>query len=254
MTIAQNFSATPLRRITLVTGASSGIGRAVALALARAGAFVVATGRSRERLAKLADELAGQGEALPLDVSEPDDIARFMRSVGERHGRIDALVVNAGVSPNIEIDALTVAEYQSLMDVNVRGAVFTFTHALPFLSEGASVVFVGSVAARKGQPGDAVYAGSKGFVRAFARSLGTSPDLMKRRIRVNVVSPGPIETPLTEEATRTPEAKVYVENLIPMRRWGQDAEVAQAVLFLLSEASSFTTGADLTVDGGMSHV
>jgi len=144
--------------------------------------------------------------------------------------------------------------YDGLMDVNVRGAVFTFVNALPFLADGASVVFVGSVAGRKGQPGDALYAGSKGFIRAFARNVGTSPKLMARRMRVNVVSPGPVETPLTVAATNNLEIRSYVEGLIPMRRWGRAEEIAEAIFFLASPASSFTTGADLTVDGGMSHV
>jgi NAD(P)-dependent dehydrogenase (short-subunit alcohol dehydrogenase family) len=115
-------------------------------------------------------------------------------------------------------------------------------------------VFVGSGAGRKGQPGDPLYAGSKGFIRAFARNAGTSSDLMARRIRVNVVSPGPIETSLTEAATSNAGIRAYVEGLIPMRRWGRAQEVAEAILFLASPVSSFTTGADLTVDGGMAHV
>lgn len=113
---------------------------------------------------------------------------------------------------------------------------------------------MGSVAGRKGQPGDPLYAGSKGFIRAFARNAGTSPDLMTRRIRVNVVSPGPTETALTEGATADPGVRAYVEGLIPMRRWGQPEEVAEATLYLASPASAFTTGADLTVDGGMAYV
>lgn len=115
------------------------------------------------------------------------------------------------------------------------------------------MVFVGSVAGRKGQPGDALYAGSKGFIRAFVRSAGTDPKLLARRIRVNVVSPGPIDTPLSRDAVANPDARAYVENIVPMHRWGRAEEVARAIAFFASDASSFTTGAELTVDGGFAH-
>ena len=238
-------------KIALVTGGTSGIGLATAALLAREGAHVVAVGRT---LDAAATTLGDRGEVVRADVTNPAEVARVMADVRRCHGRLDILVVSAGVSNAPEIGALEPARYDALMDVNCRGATFAFVHALPLLADGAAVVFVGSVAAGKGQPGDALYAGSKGFIRAFARSAGTDPALLGRRIRVNVVTPGPIATPLTREATSQPEVSAYVEQqLVPMHRWGRAEEVAQAILFLSSDASSFTTGAEITVDGGMAH-
>lgn len=238
-------------KIALVTGGTSGIGLATAKALVGEQATVVISGREAERARAVAEGFGA--EAFAADMADTDAIAKLMTHFGARHGRIDVLVINAGVSNAPDIADLDPARYAALMDVNCRGAVFTFVHALPLLAEGAAVVFVGSVAGRKGQPGDALYAGSKGFIRAFARSLGTDPEIMARGIRVNVVSPGPIATPLTAEATGDPEADAYVKGLIPMRRWGRAEEVADAILFLASLQSSFITGADITADGGMAH-
>lgn len=238
-------------KIVLVTGGTSGIGLATARQCAAEGATVIVSGRDGERLRQVRQELGA--DAVAADVARLEDIAALAEHVRTRHGRIDILVVNAGVSNAPPIGELDPAAYAALMDVNCRGAVFTFVQALPLLSEGAAVVFIGSVAGRKGQPGDALYAGSKGFIRAYARSLGTDPALLARGIRVNVVAPGPVDTPLTAEAVANPEADAYVKQLVPMRRWGRPEEVAQAIVFLASNAASFITGAELTADGGMAH-
>lgn len=240
-------------KIALVTGGTSGIGLTAAQRFAIEGATVILTGRDGERLHEAKASVGEGSEAIAADLAAVADITRLMTGIRERHGRLDVLVVNAGVSRAPPIQDLDSDSYAALMDVNCRGAALTFARALPLLSQGAAVVFVGSVAGRKGQPGDALYAGSKGFIRALARNLGTDPALLARGIRVNVVSPGPIATPLTHEAVSNPEISAYVERLVPMGRWGQVAEVADAILFLSSEASRFTTGAEITVDGGMAH-
>jgi NAD(P)-dependent dehydrogenase (short-subunit alcohol dehydrogenase family) len=169
--------------------------------------------------------LGERGESHGCDIADPSDIARLMSAIKASRGHIDILVISAGVSNAPDIGDLTTAAYARLMDVNCRGAVFTFVEALPLLVDGGSVVFVGSVAGLKGQPGDALYAGSKGFIRALALNAGTDPSLMARNIRVNVVSPGPTETPLTQAATADDDIRAYVEGLIPMaagaarRKW-----------------------------------
>ncbi len=241
-------------KIALVTGGTSGIGLATARCFIAQGATAIVTGREGERLRDAGLDLGEQASTIAADMADPRDIDRLMKIVGEKHGRLDVLVVNAGISNAPPLRDLDPPAYAALMDVNCRGATFTFVHALPLLSRGAAVVFVGSVGGRKGQPGDALYAGSKGFIRAFARSLGTDPEILSRGIRINVVAPGPIDTPLTAPVTSNPQADEYVrQQLVPMKRWGHAEEVANAILFLSSQASSFTTGAEITVDGGMAH-
>lgn len=211
------------------------------------------TGRSGKRLAHARKDLGGRGDAVAADSAKPDDISGLMEHIRAHHGRLDLLVVNAGVSNAPPLADLDPESYAALMDVNCRGAALTFVRALPLLADRASVVFVGSIAARKGQPADALYAGSKGFISAFARALGSDPSLLARGIRVNTVSPGPIATPLTAAATDDPEADAYVKGLVPMRRWGRPEEVADAIFFLASDQSTFVTGVDLAIDGGMAH-
>jgi NADP-dependent 3-hydroxy acid dehydrogenase YdfG len=160
-------------KIALITGASSGIGRATARRLGAAGAHVLATGRDRTRLDTLVQELGNRAEALTADLAKTDEIARMMQEIARRYQHIDILVINAGVANAPSIDELDLHAYDGLMDVNVKGAVFTFVQAIPLLAESASVVFVGSVAGSKGQPGDPLYAGGKGFIRTFARNVGT---------------------------------------------------------------------------------
>jgi NAD(P)-dependent dehydrogenase (short-subunit alcohol dehydrogenase family) len=240
-------------KIAVVTGGTSGIGLATVRALRDAGAWVAAVGRGGPGLARAAVELGDRGEAMAADVSDPESLKGLMDRVKARRGGIDVLVVNAGVSDAPAIAELDVAAYDRLMDVNAKGAAFALVHALPLLADGAAVVFVGSVAAGKGTPGDALYAASKGFVRSFARTAAFDPDVLARRIRINVVEPGPIATALTRAATDNPDIKAYVEGLIPMGRWGRAEECAQAILFLASDAASFITGVALPVDGGMSQ-
>jgi NAD(P)-dependent dehydrogenase (short-subunit alcohol dehydrogenase family) len=240
-------------KIALVSGGTSGIGLATAKRFVTEGAKVFITGRKGERLSNAQAFLGDRCVAIAMDLSNPHDIHSTITRISADEGRLDVLVLAAGVAQAAPIGELDAASYAQLMDVNCRSAALLFANALPLLSNGASVVFIGSVAGRKGQPGDPLYSGSKGFITAFARNLGTAPELLERGIRVNTVAPGPTDTPMTAEAVANPEFDAYVKQLVPMKRWGKSDEVANAVLFLASNQSSFITGSEITADGGMAH-
>lgn len=233
----------------LITGGSSGIGLATAALFIAEGATVTILGRSRERLDMALRELGPTACARQADVARPAELAEAFSDVPA----IDVLFVNAGMSETPPMSETTEDAYDAFMDINVKGVFFSVQSALPRLSAGASIILTGSVAARRGRPGDPLYAASKGAVRSFGRTLAMTEELLARSIRVNVLTPGAIETPLTAAATSDPAVRSWVEAQVPMNRWGSPKEVAEAALFLASDASSYITGAEITVDGGLSH-
>lgn len=237
----------------LVTGGSSGIGFETARLLRDEGANVALIARDPRRLEEAARVLGDDVVSVAADVGDASALGSAIAKAAEGLGGIDILFVNAGVSETPPFADTDVRAFDAFMDINVKGAIFTVVHALPHLSNGASIVLTGSVAARRGWPGDPVYAASKGAIRSFGRALAVEEGILARRIRVNVVTPGAIATRLTKPATDDPEIRRYVEERIPMKRWGEASEVARAVLFLASDASSYVTGAELTVDGGLAH-
>jgi len=238
----------------IITGGSSGIGLEAARLLVEKGGDVAILGRDEQKLEAAKTLLGPNALAVPADVARPNDIARAMSRIGLRFGKIDILFANAGISDAPDIADMIEADFDKLVGINVKGVVFSVVHALPILNDGASIILNGSVAARKGRPGDPLYAASKGAVRSFGRTLAADSSILARRIRVNVVTPGPIRTPLTQAAIDDSAIEQHVASLVPMGRWGEAKEVAQAVLFLASAASSYITGAEITVDGGLSHV
>lgn len=247
-------------RTALVTGGTSGIGLASAERLAAAGATVVLTGRRQEQLDKAVAQVqaAGGGEVIGVrgDVASDTDLDRLMDVLAERGTGLDVLFVNAGGGEFSALADLTRQHYEEGFDRNVAGTVFTVQKALRVLNDGASIVLTGSTAATRGGASFGVYAATKAAIRSFGRTWAV--ELAPRGIRVNTVVPGPTETPgLTGLAPDAEAAQQMLAGMaagVPLGRIGRPEEIAEAVLFLASDASSFMTGSELFVDGGVNQV
>lgn len=237
-------------KVTVVTGGSSGIGLAVAQRLVADGAFVYITGRRQVELDKAAASLGPQVKAIQGDVTVAADLNRLFADVQSAHGRLDILVISSGMADFAKLEDITEDHYDRTFNLNDRAALFTVQKALPLMAPGGAIVLVGSVADSIGTPGFGAYNASKAALRSFARTW--TSELATRGIRVNVVSPGPTETPMT--AATSPEVRETLKGRIPLGRVGKPEEVAAAVCFLASDESSFIAGAELCVDGGMTQV
>lgn len=243
-------------KIAIITGGSSGIGLATARLFIAEGANVVITGRSQSTLDAALAELGERATAIRSDVTSLEDLDRLFAYVRKNFGRVDVLFANAGIAPFALIEAVTEEHLDGLFDINVRGLFFTIQKALPLLSEGASIILNASNLAHLGLPGTSIYSATKAAVRSFGRSLAA--ELAPRGIRVNVVSPGLIATPLvgklglSEDEVEALGAKVVAQT--PLGRTGKPEEIAATVAFLASEDASYFTGAELVADGGLSQV
>ena len=236
-------------KTVVVLGGNSGIGLAAARAFQAEGARVAITGRNKQTLAQLA---AASGMlAVRSDISSVADTRAAMARIAEQLHGIDVLFVNAGVGGFVTVPEVTEAFWDSVHGVNLRGAFFAVQAALPHLRDGGSIVITGSIGAVLALPGNAVYAAAKAGLRAVARILAA--ELLPRRIRVNVVSPGPTETEIFKRGASPAQIEAVRSSLggaVPMKRMGEPEEVARAVLFLASSEASFINGVDLNVDGG----
>jgi NAD(P)-dependent dehydrogenase (short-subunit alcohol dehydrogenase family) len=240
-------------KVALVTGGNSGIGLAVAQALVAEGARVVIAGRNADTVASAAAQLGTAARGVVADTGRLADIDRIVATTKDfGGGKLDVVFANAGIAIFGSLASTTEAQYDELMAVNVKGVYFTVQKALPLMGPGGSIVLNASVATGRGNPIGSIYGASKAAVRSLARTIGS--ELVARNIRVNVVSPGPIETPIFSRAGPTPEfganlKRTFIERN-PMKRMGTVAEVAAAVLFLASDEASFVTGIEFPVDGG----
>jgi NAD(P)-dependent dehydrogenase (short-subunit alcohol dehydrogenase family) len=240
-------------KVALITGGGTGIGLATAREFAREGAEVYITGRRKRELDAAAASIGTAVTAIQGDVTKPADLDRIYGQIGREHGRVDIVFANAGAGDLAPFGSITEEHLDKVFGTNVKGLVFTAQKAVPLMPDGGTIILTGSGAAIKGLAGTSVYSATKAAVRSFARTWTT--DLKDRGIRVNVVSPGPIETPmLTETLTEQPEIGEVLFPEVAMGRPGRPEEVARTVTFLASDDASFITGDEVFVDGGASQV
>lgn len=243
-------------KVALVTGGSSGIGVATAKEFAREGAYVYLTGRRERELTEAVRAIGTNVCGVPGDVSNLHDLDRLFAQIDREKGRLDVLFANAGVAKYAPFGSITEDLYDSIFDVNVKGLLFSVQKAVPLMPPGSAIVLNASIVGSKGFASNSVYSATKAAVRSFARTWTT--DLKDRRIRVNAVSPGSIDTPGFAELIASSETGQQrlkmLSNVVPLGRLGTPEEVARAVVFLASDDSRYITGIELFVDGGLAQV
>jgi len=238
-------------KVAVITGGSSGMALESAMRFVEEGAYVFITGRKQEKLDEAVKLIGRNVTGVRGDAANLDDLDRLFETVKREKGKIDVLYASAGIGEAVPLGEITEQHFDSTFGLNTRGTLFTVQKALPLLKDGGSIFMTGSVASLKGFPGYSVYAASKATLHAFAR--GWLNELKGRNIRVNVLHPGPIATPMQNEVL-TPEAKRMFESLIPRGTMGRPEEIAAVAVFLASDDSSFVNGLELSVDGGFSAI
>jgi NAD(P)-dependent dehydrogenase (short-subunit alcohol dehydrogenase family) len=242
-------------KVAVVTGGNSGIGLATAKRFAAEGAYVFITGRRQEQLDDAVKEIGNNVSAVRGDVANFADLDRLYSAVKLKKGRIDILFANAGVAEAAPLGEITEQHFDQTFDTNVKGLLFTVQKALPLMPDGASIILNASIVASTGNSGLSVYSATKAAVRSFARTWIL--DLRERKIRVNAISPGPIDTPGLDALAHSGAGEQLKAGLIasaPLGRLGMADEIAKAVVFLASDDSSFITGTELFVDGGVAQI
>lgn len=235
-------------KTALVTGGNSGIGLAIAQRFAQEGAHVFITGRREAQLAEAVTLIGGNVEAIAGDITNIHDRSRLFDTIHARAGRLDILVYSSGISEPASLAESTEEHIDRAFGLNVRAMVLTVQQAIGQMGEGGTIVLLGSIAGSMAVPGYGTYAASKAAVRSYARTW--TSELAPRGIRVNTLSPGPTDTPMFSQASD--DVRQTLSAQIPVKRLGNPDEVAAAALFLASDDSSYVSGAELVIDGGMS--
>lgn len=245
-----------LGKIALVTGGSSGIGLASAKALVEAGAFVFITGRNQTTLDAAAKQIGNNCAGIRADVTNLDDLDNLYKVIQQEVDHLDILFANAGISEMRPLSEVTETHYSEIFDCNVKGVLFTVQKALPLLANRASIILAGSTTGTKGTGSFSVYSASKAAVRNFARSWII--DLKGKGIRVNTISPGPVDTPGLANLAPTKQSQIgmlsFLANAVPMGRIADSSEIANVIVFLASDEASFINGAEIFVDGGIAQI
>jgi NAD(P)-dependent dehydrogenase (short-subunit alcohol dehydrogenase family) len=236
-------------KVAVITGGTTGIGFASAKLFVEEGAYVFITGRRQKELDEAVQAIGRNVTGVQGDIAVPADLDSLYERV-KKMGRIDVLFANAGTGGFVSLEDITEEYFDQTFNINVRGTLFTVQKALPLLKDGSSIILSGSVAGVKGTPAFGVYAASKAAIRSFVRTW--TSELKDRRIRSNVVSPGPVNTPIVDR--QPPQTIARIVSTIPMGRMGEAHEIARAALFLASDDSSFITGIELFVDGGRAQI
>jgi len=237
-------------KVAVITGGTTGIGFTAAKLFVKEGAFVFITGRRQKELDQAVKAIGSNVAGVQGDVANLADLDRLYKTVEAKGRRIDIVFANAGFGEFASLGSITEEHFDRLFNVNVKGALFTVQRALPLLNDGGSIILTGSVGSVKGTPAFWVYGATKAAIRNFVRAW--TIELKDRRIRSNVLSPGPTETPLVGQ--QPADAIARIVSTIPMGRMGEPDEIAKAALFLASDDSSFVTGIELFVDGGRAQV
>jgi NAD(P)-dependent dehydrogenase (short-subunit alcohol dehydrogenase family) len=243
-------------KIALITGGNSGIGLATAKRFVQEGAYVFITGRTQAKLDQAVKQVGSNVTGVQGDVAKLADLDRLFAQIKQEKGRLDIVFANAGIAKYAQLGSIEEEIYDSIFDGNVKGMLFTVQKALPLLPDGASIILNASVVGTKGLPSNSVYSATKAAVRSFARTFTT--DLKARHIRVNAISPGPIDTEgLRELLGSSPAGQDRLKSInatVPLGRLGLPDEIAKAAVFLASDDSSYVTGIELFVDGGYAQV